>query len=66
MLKDHMQVKDINVSIIHSHEEYQALYLDITMRIGTTSTHAYGQIQMVNENSIIDNIPRVKNYHGEF
>ena len=41
ILKDHMHVKDTNISIIHGHGEYQMLYLDITMGSVTSIMHDY-------------------------
>ena len=47
ILKDHMQDKDTNMSIINGHGEYQTLYIDMTMRVDTSATRGYGELQMV-------------------
>ena len=65
ILEDPMQDKDTNLSIIHGHGEYQTLYLDMTMRVGTSATHGYGELQMIYNNSIRDDNPKVKHVHGE-
>ena len=36
------------------------------MVIDTSTTHAYGELQMVDKKLIIDNNPRSKHVHGEF
>ena len=50
IVKDHIQVKDSDISIVYDHCEHQSIYLYMTMGSDTSIIHDYAKLQMVYKN----------------